>query len=318
MKLSEINKLPAEESDDEGSDEEEEDDPIVEMKCVPHSGCVNRIRSLQYKQKLLAAAWSEEGVVSIYDLSIPLSSLDRPGTEVDSNMKPLFVNRSHTTEGYALDWSPHNTLRLLSGDNFKAIYETVERDGGWSTDALPYLGHESSVEDLQWSPTEANVFASGSSDKTIKIWDARTNQRKAVLSVVAHDSDVNAISWNKKVAYLLASGSDDKSLKIWDLRNFKAGESVAHYKYHRDQICSLEWNPHDETQILVASADNQVTIWDLSLEADEDEEEDVPPQLFFVHQGQQDVKEAHWHPQIPNVVVSTAYDGFNIFKPSNT
>jgi len=182
----------------------------------------------------------------------------------------------------------------------------------------PYVGHHSSVEDLQWSPSEVNVFASCSSDKTIKIWDARANKRTAVMSVEAHETDVNAIAWSRKVTYLLASGSDDNSLKIWDLRNFKAGESVAHYQYHRDQIVSIEWNPFDDTQLVVGSADNQVTIWDLSLEADEGEEEEVPPQLFFVHQGQQDVKEVHYHPQIPNMVVSTAYDGFNIFKPSNT
>jgi ribosome assembly protein RRB1 len=303
MKVSDLNRLQQDDSEDEGDDDEDdnadpEDDPIVEMKWVPHSGCVNRVRSVQQEGKLFVATWAEEGVVRLYNFSSAWQALDEPGTVADLKETPLYTNRSHTTEGFALDWSPHNTLRLLSGDNFKSIYETVCTNSSWKTEGLPYLGHTSSVEDIQWSPTEASVFASCSSDKTVKIWDTR--QRKAVLSVVAHESDVNAIAWNKKVAYLLGSGSDDNSLKIWDLRNFKQGQSVAHFQYHNDQICSLEWNPHDDTQILAAGADNQVTIWDLSLEADEGEtdEEDIPPQLFFDHM-QADVKEAHWHPQLP-------------------
>jgi hypothetical protein len=47
-------------------------------------------------------------------------------------------------------------------------------------------------------------------------------------------------------------------------------------------------------------------------------QEELPPQLFFVHQGQKNIKEIHWHKQIPNCVLSTAEDGFNVFKVRNT
>ena len=107
---------------------------------------------------------------------------------------------------------------------------------------------------------------------------------------------------------------------------------VSDFRYHTKPITSIEWSPFDESTIAVSSADNTITIWDLSLESDTDEaaaadsaetkegeeaSDDVPPQLMFVHMGQTDIKELHWHPQIMNTLLSTALDGFNVLKPAN-
>jgi ribosome assembly protein RRB1 len=98
---------------------------------------------------------------------------------------------------------------------------------------------------------------------------------------------------------------------------------VASFSWHTEPITSVEWHPTDDSCFVASGADNQVTQWDLSVELDDEERpnvvandksQEVPPQLLFVHQGQQDVKEVHWHPQIPGCVISTAASGFDVYK----
>jgi ribosome assembly protein RRB1 len=97
---------------------------------------------------------------------------------------------------------------------------------------------------------------------------------------------------------------------------------VASFSWHKAPITSIEWHPTEDAIFAAAGADDQVTMWDLGVEPDDDEmggvdetqDSEMPPQIMFIHQGQNDVKELHWHPQIPGAIISTAADGFNIFK----
>lgn len=123
-----------------------------------------------------------------------------------------------------MDWasSGSSSLRLLTGDNNSRIYLTTSTPSGFNALSQPFLSHTSSVEDLQWSPSEPTVFASCSADQSVQIWDVRSKGRKSVAGIQsAHESDVNVISWNKNTSYLLISGGDEGGIKVWDLRNVK-------------------------------------------------------------------------------------------------
>ncbi|XP_029440956.1 glutamate-rich WD repeat-containing protein 1 [Rhinatrema bivittatum] len=331
-------KASGEESDSETSDSEEEEEeeeeerkPQLELAMAPHYGGINRLRVTSLGGSKLAAVWSEKGQVEIYDLRKQLAAVTDSQAlatylkEEQANMRPVFSFAGHMTEGFALDWSPKVAGRLLTGDCNKNIHLWTAIEGGtWHVDQRPFTAHTKSVEDLQWSPTEATVFASCSVDASIRIWDVRAAPGKACMLTAsqAHASDVNVISWNRHEPFI-ASGGDDGVLRIWDLRQFEKGTSVATFKQHTAPITSVEWHPVEGSVLAAAGADDQITQWDLAVERDQEAgaggEEDpalaaIPPQLLFVHQGEKDIKELHWHPQCPGVLISTALSGFTIFR----
>nr|CAD7203614.1 unnamed protein product [Timema douglasi] len=153
---------------------------------------------------------------------------------------------------------------------------------------------------------------------SIRIWDTRSapNQACKLTASNAHDSDVNVISWNRNEPFI-ASGGDDGVVHIWDLRQFQSESPVATFKHHIEPVTTVEWHPTEATVFASGGADNQVALWDLSVERDMEPEQDLkdlPQELLFIHQGQTDIKELHWHPQLPGVIFSTAQNGFNVFR----
>eukprot|EP00854_Cymbomonas_tetramitiformis_P007419 gene7419-8832_t len=356
--LSKTYKPPAMGDEEEEEDEEESDSdmeeeegkpnlggrkagkPVMHLRQIQHPGGVNRVRCC-VQNPAIVASWSDNSNVLVWSLTEQVQSLlgetaeavgGASSTRV-AKVAPLATCTEHKDEGFALDWSPvqdNGKLKLLSGD-CKGEIHLQESSGAAMAGMTRFKGHASSVEDVQWSPVEATVFASCGVDQTVRIWDTRRGANP-VLTVKAHDADVNVISWSRLTAAHLASGCDDGSFRVWDLRGFKEGGFIAGFTYHKSPITSIEWSPHEAPAIVTSSADNQVAVWDLSVERDTEEEaeamaasetavaappDELPAQLMFVHQGQNDVKEAHWHPQIPGMLASTAGDGFNIFRPNN-
>ncbi|XP_073703698.1 glutamate-rich WD repeat-containing protein 1 [Garra rufa] len=315
------------ESSDEESDDDEEDEdkkPQLELAMMPHYGGINRVRVTQRGEQTLAAVWSEKGQVEIFDLRPQLEAVHSSAAmsafiKQQKEATPLFSFSGHMSEGFAIDWSPKVPGRLVSGDCKKNIHVWEPQEGGtWKVDQRPFSSHSKSVEDLQWSPTEATVFASCSVDQSIRVWDTRAPPNSMLTANGAHSSDINVISWNRTEPFIL-SGGDDGLLKVWDLRQFQSGRPVASFKQHSAPVTSVEWNPVDSSVFAASGADDVVSQWDLSVESCDMGEQaeglkQLPPQLLFLHQGQKEVKEIHWHPQIPGVLISTALSGFNIFR----
>ncbi|KTW29926.1 uncharacterized protein T551_01870 [Pneumocystis jirovecii RU7] len=304
-----------------------DEDPILEYRSLPTFGTTNCIRAFSRNENYFTASFSETGKVHIWNITPHISSINNPGTCIaKENNFPIYTISNHKTEGYAINWNTLSSYNfLISGDNNGYIYLTSLSETSWFTEKTPFLGHTSSVEDLAWSPSEKNVFASASSDGTIKIWDIRNKEHKPALSVNIYTNvDINVISWNKNVSYLMASGADDGKFNIWDLRTFQSSStpsSIASFSWHSAPITSIEWHPLEKSVISV-SDNSHVSLWDLSVEIDDEDQftkeaeglDHIPSQLMFIHMGGKDIKETHWHPQIPGCLISTSSIGIQIFK----
>ncbi|CAB4070199.1 RRB1 [Lepeophtheirus salmonis] len=225
----------------------------------------------------------------------PLTIYDVAGSQASkasSNSIILFkitnLHSGHSPEGYALDSSPISKSILVFGDTRSKIHISRPDETGftWNVDQRSLIEYMDSVEDIQRSLNEVNVMASFSTHKFIRIWDVRSRKDKSYMLTVdkPHQSDVNVINWNRSELFIV-SGGDDRAIKVLF---GSAGE------------------------------DDQVVIWDLSVEKNASLKDakvaDLPPHFLFIHQRLEDLTEMHWHKQIPGLMMATSHTGLDVFR----
>ncbi|MEZ6143712.1 MAG: TIR domain-containing protein [Zavarzinella sp.] len=115
-------------------------------------------------------------------------------------------------------------------------------------------GHSASVWSVAWS-IDSTRIVSGSSDQTLKIWDAESG--KHLQSLAGHSEVVWCVAWSID-GTRIASGSWDKTVKIWDAESGKCLQSLAG---HSDYVRCVAWSA-DGTRIVSGSDDELLKIWD--------------------------------------------------------
>ena len=94
------------------------------------------------------------------------------------------------------------------------LWRTNNVDSSYTTTPLRTLrGHSGDTRSVAFSPN-GQWLASGSRDKTVKIWDPNTG--KLLRTLQGHKDTVSSVAFSP-YEQLLASGSRDDTIKIWVL-----------------------------------------------------------------------------------------------------
>jgi WD40 repeat protein/serine/threonine protein kinase len=123
-----------------------------------------------------------------------------------------------------------------------------------NSEALTLNGHTGDVGSVAFS-LDGRRLASGSRDKTVKIWDSATG--KELLSLKGHTEAVMSVAFSPN-GQRLASGSWDKTVKIWDS---VIGKELLSLKGHTGIVLSVAFSP-DGQRLASGSQDMMVKIWD--------------------------------------------------------
>ncbi len=123
-------------------------------------------------------------------------------------------------------------------------------------------GHKSNVLSVAFSPDGKKV-ASGSKDRTIKLWEVSTGELLQTLK--GHRNKVQSVAFSPD-GRLLASGSEDNSVKLW---NVDTGELIDTLKGHEEswlaadrKVFSVAFSP-DGNKIASGNWDKSIMLWEV-------------------------------------------------------
>ncbi len=233
-------------------------DKTIKIWEIPTGTCLNTIRahsnwvsSLNY--------WKNSNLLisSSWDCTIKLWKI------MDYSIENSFILQNEIGNYIYCVRENLSNAELVSGNEFKTIdiWDINKRIKKSS-----FYGHLERINDLKICNKinslisgntnndnfNNNLILSGSEDKNIRLWDARTNQCEILFS--GHKRGITQVEYDW-INNRVISSSMDKTIKIWDIRK---NQEIRTLIGHSSAVYSIVG---DQTKIISGSKDNSIRIW---------------------------------------------------------
>jgi len=127
-----------------------------------------------------------------------------------------------------------------------------------------YNSHEKKISSVNFNPSNANIFATGSSDRTLKVWDLR--KVKQPLESFEHGQAVSSCGYSRgpNGGKFLVSASYDDHLRVWE--DLKLSKKIKHNNNTGRWVTpfKLAFDPKCEDSYAIGGMDRGLEIFSCS------------------------------------------------------
>ena len=194
------------------------------------------------------------GVYAITDDKAAIARMDGKIQIWDiATHEKLSTLRGHTDLSLQSADKPSRQPNSFTYRQTTSLSRTVKTPDNSFTFKQSFRNFKNRVSALAFSH-DGTRLASGSTDKTVRLWDLSNGGKWITLQKHTGWTNVLAFSPDGK---MLASGSTDKTVQLWDTTT---GEPLATLTGHINGITALAFSP-DSTTLASGSADGTIRFW---------------------------------------------------------
>jgi histone-binding protein RBBP4 len=221
---------------------------------------------------------SDDKLLCLWDLEGGSKTVDVQATS---------IRQGHTDVVEDVDWHRSYAHMFGSvGDDSQLLIWDV-RDATDKVSQRVERAHDGNINCLSFNPFNEFLVVTGSSDKTVKLWDLR-NLNQSVTTFQGHQDGVYQVLWSPFNECILGSCSSDRRVHVWDLSRIGDEQSPEDaedgppellfiHGGHTAKVSDFSWCSNDHWVVASVSEDNVLQVWQMAenIYNDEDDADDV-------------------------------------------